>query len=256
MPSYPELKNKSVIVTGAASPGGIGETIALEFAHEGSQVVIVDIDVVGAARLAARISDAGGIAVALQADVTNGESVDAMVAEVLRRHGRVDVLVNNAGGFAVMKYIGEIDTDEWDAVLNLNLKSLFLCSRAVSGNMRANGSGRIVNISSMAGRTPTLPDPVHYSAAKGGVISFTRALAQEMGSHGVLVNTIAPGWTATTRFLRIRGADAETVLKPRMPLGRLGQPGDIAGAALFLCSDGAAYITGVTLDVNGGIAML
>ena len=256
MPSYPELKNKSVIVTGAASPGGIGETIALQFAHEGSHVAVVDVDIEGAKRLAARIGGTGGTAMALQADVTDAESVDAMVAEVLEHNGKVDVLINNAGGFAVMKYIAEIDGDEWDDVLKLNLKSLFVCSRAVCGNMTANGSGRIVNISSMAGRTPTLPDPVHYSAAKGGVISFTRALAQEMGSHGVLVNTVAPGWTATTRFLRIRGADAETVLKPRMPLGRLGQPVDIAGAVLFLCSDGANYITGATLDVNGGIVML
>jgi 3-oxoacyl-[acyl-carrier protein] reductase len=122
--------------------------------------------------------------------------------------------------------------------------------------MRAQHSGKIINVASVAGRTPTLPDPVHYSAAKGGVIMLSRCLAQEMAPIGVTVNTVAPGPTTTPRFLRIRGGDAEERFKERWPLGRAGRPEEMAAAIVYLASGEADYITGVTLDVNGGVAML
>ncbi|MGH9087723.1 MAG: SDR family NAD(P)-dependent oxidoreductase [Acidimicrobiales bacterium] len=254
--TYPDLAGCSVIVTGAASPGGIGESAVLEFARQGSRVTVVDLDLAGAERVVAKAESDGGHAFAVRADVTKSADVDAMVAKVIGREGTIDVLVNNAGGFPVMRYLGELSDDDWDATIDLNLKSVFLCVRAVEPHMRTEHSGKIINIASVAGRTPTLPDPVHYSAAKGGVIMLSRCLAQEMAPIGVTVNTVAPGPTTTPRFLRIRGGDVEERLKDHFPLGRAGRPEEVAAAIVFLASGEAANMTGVTLDVNGGVAML
>ncbi|MGH9103311.1 MAG: SDR family NAD(P)-dependent oxidoreductase, partial [Acidimicrobiales bacterium] len=177
--TYPELRGRSAVVTGAASEGGIGEAIALALGRQGSHVTVVDVDVDGAERVASMVSDQGGEGRAVRADVTDSASVAAMVAGVVRGEGGIDVLVNNAGGFPVMKAVTEITDEDWHSTLDLNLKSAFLCSRAAIPHMAERGRGRIINLASVAGRTPTLPDPVHYSAAKGGVVMLSRCLAQE-----------------------------------------------------------------------------
>jgi|DewCreStandDraft_5_1066085.scaffolds.fasta_scaffold00891_10 NAD(P)-dependent dehydrogenase (short-subunit alcohol dehydrogenase family) len=256
MAIYPELKGKTAIVTGAASLGSIGEAIALAFGRQGTHVAVVDIDEEGAQRVAGQIRRDGGEAFAVRADVTRSDEVEAMVREVLQREGKVDILVNNAGGFHEVELANQISDERWDFIIDLNLKSVFLCSRAVYDHMVERRWGRIINISSVAGRMPTLPTPVHYAAAKAGVIALTKYLARELAPYGVTVNAVAPGTTKTARFLRLRGADAEEKLRGHVPLGRLSTPQDQAAAVLFLASDEASYITGATLDVNGGTVML
>lgn len=255
MAIYPELKGKTAIVTGAASLGSIGEAIALAFGGQGTRVAVVDIDDEGAERVANQVRREGGEAFAVHADVTKGADVTAMVGTVLEREGKVDVLVNNAGGFQELEQVNQISEERWDEIIDLNLKSVFLCCQAVYDHMAERRSGRIISISSGAGRTPILPSPAHYSAAKAGVIILTKVLARELAPHGVTVNAVAPGTTKTRRFLRLRGADAEEALRSHLPLGRLSTPQDQAAAVLFLASDEASYITGATLDVNGGTIM-
>lgn len=255
MASYPELRGRAAIVTGVGRAGSIGVAIATALAEQGVAVACVDIDSDAAAGAAERIAALGGRSLALIGDVTQEAAIDEFVAEATSAFGAPDILVNNAGGFEYLVAAGDISPDEWRRVLDLNLTSVFLCSRAVLPNMAARGSGRIVNISSLAGRPPTVSVPVHYAAAKAGVISLTQYLAREVGPWGVTVNAVAPGTTATPRVLRLRGETIEQDLVPRVPLRRLGLPDDHAHAVLFLVSDGASYITGATVDVNGGLGM-
>ncbi len=248
------FRDQVVVVTGAAV--GIGATMAGMFAREGGRVAVLDIDVARLDEVARGIAADGAEVLAQRCDVTSPADVGRSVDTVVGRWGRLDVLVNNAGGFYKIASIEEIDHDEWETILRLNLTSVFVCYKAVVPIMNRQGRGRIVNMTSIAGRTGNVPTAAHYAAAKAGIIGFTRQLAREVAAHGVLVNAVAPGTTATPRVLAARPPEATRALAAAMPIGRLAEPADIAEAVLFLASDAARFVTGATLDVNGGQAML
>lgn len=255
MISYPELRSRRVIVTGAAAPGSIGHATSIAFGQQGARVVCADIDAAGAEAVAAAVRDAGGEAIASRCDVTSEASVDAMVRATIGAFGGVDVLVNSAGGWTEQETIEQITGQRWDAMLALNLKSVFLCSRAVMAHMPG-PYGRIINVASVSGRAPTPATPAYYSAAKAAVLALTKSLAHELAPRGVTVNAVAPGATASERFLRIRGDEGVEAMRRRIPLRRISTAEEQAAVVLFLASDGAAYVTGATLDVNGGSVMV
>lgn len=248
------LKDRVAIVTGAGR--GIGEATARVFAGEGARVVVADLDFSSAAGVAGEISGAGGEALAVKVDVSEKKSVEAMVRVVLDRFGRVDVLVNNAGWDKIEPFM-ESTEDTWERIIAINLRGCLNCCRAVLPVMISSGYGKIVNIGSDAGRVGSSGEAV-YSAAKGGVIAFTKTLSREMSRHGINVNCVAPGPTDTQLFAEVAAANpkiAEAMVK-KIPLKRLARPRDIANAVLFLASGEADYITGQTLSVNGGLNML
>ncbi len=248
------LKDRVAIVTGGG--GGIGRATCLALAAEGASVGVVDLDEARAQAVAGEIGVAGARALAVRADVASGESVRAMVKAVIARFGRVDVHVNNAGWDKIERFIDSTE-DTWDKVLAINLKGQILCARAVLDDMIPRQSGRIVNIASDAGRVGSSGECV-YSAAKGGVIAFTKGLAREVARYKINVNCICPGPTDTPLFAQTAEANPKLAeaLKKAIPWGRLGRPEDIAGAVAFFASDAAEYITGQTLSVSGGLTMV
>lgn len=249
------LKDRVAIVTGAAS--GIGRAIARALAVEGARVAILDVNEAGAGETVEAIQKAGGEAFAVRTDVTARAQVETSVAEVLKRWGGVHVLVNNAGWDRPVPFL---DTDEafWDKILALNLKAHFHLAQVVLPHMIRQGGGKVVAIASDAGRVGSSGEAV-YSAAKGGVIAFTKTLAREMARHRINVNCVCPGPSETplfqTEFTAGRPALADA-LKKAIPWGRLGRPEDVAGAVVFLASDEAEFITGQTLSVSGGLTMV
>jgi len=241
------LDNKIAIITGAG--GGIGGAIALRFAAEGAKVAIVDIDGEAAQARAAEVAAGKGVAISVVADVTIKKSVQQMVQTTLERWGRIDILVNVAGG-AQVKPVIEMTETEWDHIIDMNLKSTFLCSQAVLPAMIKQKYGKIVSISSIYGFTGNATR-ASYAAAKAGVAVFTKSLALEVVRDGINVNAVAPGRIATDR---VRGhyTDAEWAERvAQIPMKRAGTPEEIASAALFLVADENKYITGQTLHVNG-----
>jgi 3-oxoacyl-[acyl-carrier protein] reductase len=244
------LIDKVAIVTGASR--GIGRTIALTLAGEGAQVVVNYASSGQAAeQVVADITAAGGQAIAVAADVSKADQVDALVQAAMDKWGRVDVLVNNAG-ITRDTLLLRMNPDDWQAVIDLNLTGVFLCTRAVSKIMLKQRSGRIVNITSVAAQMGN-PGQANYSAAKAGVIGFTKTVAKELAPRSITVNAVAPGFIATDMTADLKSADE--ILK-MIPLGRFGQPEDIAGMVRFLAADPAAgYVTGQVFNVNGGMVM-
>jgi len=247
------LEGRVAMITGAAK--GIGAAIAGALVHEGARIAALDLDAPGVEAVAAALAGRGGQALALRTDVTRSAEIDRAVEAVLGRWGRIDILVNNAGGFAVLRPTEEIAEDEWQAILASNLTSVFLCSKAVLPVMKRQGYGRIVNLASVVARGGAVRVTSHYAAAKAGVIGFTRHLALEVGAAGITVNAVAPGTTATERVLNVRTPEETRRVAEAIPVRRLGEPAEIADAVVFLVSEGAAFITGATLDVNGGQIM-
>ena len=243
------LKDKVAIVTGASR--GIGRAAALALAAEGANLAVNYARSSAAAdEVVAEITAAGGSAIAIQADVSQTEDVDRLVGETLEKWGRVDVLVNNAG-ITRDTLLLRMKPEDWQAVIDLNLTGVFLCTRAVSKKMMKQRSGRIINIASVAGQMGN-PGQANYSAAKAGVIGFTKTVAKELASRGVTANAVAPGFITTDMTEDLK---ADEILK-FIPLGRYGQPEEVAGTIRFLAADpAAAYITGQTFNVDGGMVM-
>ena len=275
-PRYSELKGKVALITGAGRAGGLGEGIARRLAAEGCKVVITDIgkvrgeqmpvDQIGTdeemARTAAGITAAGGECIAMALDVLEESQVKAVIARTVERFGGIDILVNNAGIGYLMKSIVDTDVAEWDAVLGVNLRGAFLCTKHAAKAMIAQGrGGRIVNIASQAAKSG-VPHASAYCASKHGVVGLTRVSAIELGEHGITANAICPNHVTTglgawqnEYFAKLRGLSVDEYLdqmRARIPLGRAGLPGDTAAACAFLCSDDGAYITGEAMNVSGG----
>ncbi len=247
------LENKVVLITGAAR--GIGLAIAAGMAREGARVMLTDIDARELGTVRERIQAGGHAAEAFPLDVCDGAAVAGITAEVLRREGRIDVLVNNAGIAAVESFLDTTE-ERWDAVMAVNLKSVFLCCKAVVPGMIERRSGKIINVASVAAKVGGgLLGTSAYASSKAGVIGLSKGLARELAPYGINVNTIAPGsiTTAITRRFMTRQQQEDSV--KRIPLGRRGVPEDIVGAAVFLACSESDFMTGATLDINGGTRM-
>ena len=253
-----DLRGKVALVTGAGQ--GIGQAIAIELAACGAEVAVVDINLSQAEEAAKRIGSSGGKAFPLKVDVSVAEEVKTMVEVVIKRCGKIDILVNNVGispkdenGERIPTL--EIDHRQWDQVLSVNLKSVFLCTQAVAKEMKKTGGGSILNISSMVAKNANPgPAAAHYCASKAGVMNFTTYTAWELCQYGIRVNCVAPGTVQTAQREGTSSEQNEALLRD-IPMGRFGLPSEMAKAVSFLVSDSATYITGEMLDVNGGSFM-
>ena len=248
-----DLTGRVALITGAGR--GMGRASAERIAADGARVVVNDLDETRAEEVADRLVSEGSEAVGIAADVSDAADVSRLVDTTSERFGGVDILVNNAG---VLRRTGilALDEDEWDLVLDVNLKGTYLCTRAVLPAMKEAGWGRVVNISSSAGRSVSTLGGPHYTTAKAAVLGFTRAVAKEMAPFGITVNAVCPGLVNTEMVNEVI-TDAQTrAYADSFPIGRLAEPEEVAELVAFLASDRAAYITGASLDINGGDLML
>ncbi len=248
------FEGRVAVVTGGAQ--GIGAAVGRAFAREGARVALLDVDAPALDDLALDLERRGTQVLGIKADVTRAADVRAAVDSIQSRWSRVDILVNACGGFSTIRPTEEIPDDEWDAVLGINVRSAFLCTKAVLPSMKQRRAGRIVNFSSIGGRGGLVLLCSHYAAAKAAILGFTRHVAMEVATLGITVNAIAPGTVATERFKALRTAEETAALAARVPMQRVAEPSEIAECVLFLASDAAAYMTGACLDVNGGVLML
>jgi 3-oxoacyl-[acyl-carrier-protein] reductase (EC 1.1.1.100) len=246
------LENKVALVTGGSR--GIGRAIALEFASRGAAVVVnYNSSPDAAEEVVRQIQEAGGKAASRQADVSDFKQAEALIKFTIETFGDLGILVNNAG-ITRDQLIMMMPEADWDVVINTNLKSTFNCSKAAVKHMMRKRTGRIINMASVAGQMGN-PGQTNYSASKGGQIAFTKALAREIAGRNITVNAIAPGFVDTEILKAMNPETLEAALK-MVPLARLGKPEEIAYTAAFLASDGAAYITGQVIGVDGGMAMM
>lgn len=242
------LNGEIALVSGASR--GIGAAIADRLAAEGARVIGTATTPEGATRITEKLQERGGRGALL--DVTRQDSIDTLIADIEGKEGAIGILCNNAG-ITRDTLLLRMKPDDWDAVIQTNLASVFRLSKAVLRGMMKARKGRIISITSVVGLTGN-PGQANYAAAKAGIIGFTKSLAREVGSRGITVNTVAPGFIDTDMTRALNEAQHEA-LNAQIPLGRLGQPADIAAAVAFLCSADGAYITGETLHVNGGMYM-
>ena len=254
MANYPELAGRVALITGAAQ--GIGAETARLFAAQGCKVAVVDIDADNGNKVAAGIAGKGGTAQAFRTDITDAASVGQAIAGIVQAFGGIDIVINCAGGYKQLATVEDMTIDEWDRTVALNLRSVFLICKIAIPHLKKSSAGRIINVSSISGRTVHAASSPAYGAAKAGVIQLTRFLAYQLGPDHITANAIAPITTLTPRVAALRSeADIERIAS-QVPLRRLAVPDDHAQAMLFLASDGAAYINGVVLDVNGGRVMM
>ena len=248
------FSNEVAWVTGSST--GIGRAIALGFAREGCRVVVHYTSSEDKAHeVADWVGELGGEALLVKGDVSDSGDVRRMTGEIEGRYGRVDVLVNNAGSLIERRTLEEMTEDLWDRVMEVNLKSVYLCSQAVLPLMRRQGKGRIINVTSVAARNGGGPGSAAYATAKGGVSTLTRAMAKELVADGVLVNGIAPGVIATPFHERFTPPEVRDQIAQGIPLGREGTPEETVGAVLFLASSAADYLVGEIIEINGGLLM-
>ena len=247
-----DVKGCVAIVTGGGS--GIGRAVCLELASRGARIAAVDISAGAAQEVVDQVRALGAEALAIGADVSSHADVAAAVGQVLDRWQRIDILVNSAG-ILQMGTIEEIDEKDWDQVLDVNLKGAFLFCKAVVPIMRRQGSGAIVNVSSVSGRTKALYAGPNYVASKAGLIGLTMSLANQLAADGIRVNCVAPGTIETPMNARLSPEERQRLVE-RCPMGRLGRPEEVAAAIAFLASPAASYITGETLNINGGVFMI
>lgn len=251
------LKGRIALVTGASR--GIGACTAELLAGRGARVAASARTVSDLENLAARIAESGGEAIAIPCDVTDQAQVEEMVHTVVRKWGRLDILVNNAGIGTPIMPVEQIPPSDWDQTVVLNLKSAFLCVRAAAPFMKNQKYGRIVNVSSFAGRNYSRLSGPHYGAAKAGLQGFTKHMAVELGPFGICTNAVAPSVVLTERVKKrweARGEEDRNQILSGIPLRRLAQPEEVASVISFLASDDASYVNGVCIDINGGSYMV
>ncbi len=239
-----DFRNRSVIVTGSAN--GIGRCVAEKFAHEQARVIIADIDRDHGEQTASNIRSRGGDAHFLHADMADPDSVNTLISGTAERCGTIDILINNAG-ISAFTPIDELTVEQWDHILNTNLRGYFLCARASAGIMRKNGGGSIINIASTRALMSE-PDSEAYAASKGGVLALTHAMSASLAEDRIRVNCISPGWIQTGDYDKLRDIDHE-----QHPSRRVGKPDDIARACLFLADPENDFITGENLVIDGGM---
>ena len=255
MRNFFDLTGKVALITGASS--GIGRATAELFAECGAKVAInYHKNEAGAEAARTKITESGGRAIVIQADVTRTRDIKALVSHATEELGPVDILVNNAGSLVERLKILELTEERWDEVINLNLKSAFLCSQAVAASMMERKTGAIVNVSSIAGRNGGALGSIHYSTAKGGLITMTKGFAKELAPFGVRVNAVSPGVIDTPYHEQFSTPEAMKAYVGGIPLGRVGTPEEVARVVAFLASDAASYLCGETIEINGGMLML
>lgn len=242
------LKDKVATVTGGGS--GIGREIALLFASEGAIMVVADCAAEAAEETVRQIRESGGEAIFITADVSRAGDAGRMVKQTIEKYGRLDILCNNAGILGVVAPVGEASEENWDRVISVNLKSVFLCSRYAVREMLKSGGGVIINSASIVGFVG-LPGNTAYSASKGGVIQFTKTMALEYAASNIRVNCICAGWIDTPMNENLEEGVIRWTVR-ETPMGRLGKPEEVAKAALYLASDESSFVTGTTLVVDGG----